>query len=122
MKRAPTIITIDFGETGVTLGDDFIYHTLPCDFTVIFVSAAPSVNDPDLTLDVNSSTDGDGQIAALSCADMDVPGTWKSTAMGGTNAPVTLSAGSKISYDLNDAAANTAIHIELWGFPGTVWS
>ena len=122
MKQAPTILSFDYGEVGVTPGDDFLYHTLPCDFTIIFVSAAPLADDADLTLDINSSTDGDGQIAALACADADVPGTWKSTAMGGTNDPVTLSAGSKISYDFNGAAANTVVHVEVWGFCGTEWS
>jgi len=122
MKESPTVLSFAYGEVGVTPGDDVLYHTLPCDFTIIFVEAAPEADDADLTLDINSSTDGDSQIAGISCADADVPGTWKSTAMGGTNAPVVLSAGSKISYDFNNAAANTVINWQVWGYCGTQWS
>ncbi len=122
MKESPTVLQFAYGEVGITPGDDVLYHTLPCDFTIIYVEAAPEANDADLTLDVNSSTDGDGVIAAMVCATAATPGTWKSIPMGGTNAPVVLSAGSKISYDFNGAAANTVIHWQVWGYTGTEWS
>jgi len=113
------MVVLDFidGEVGVTLGANFLYFYAPFDLTIVYITAAPSVDDPDLTLDVND--DGSGVITAVSCADQDVPGTWKSTHIsGGTNAPVTIAAGSKVSFDANSAAANTRLFIQIWALIG----
>jgi hypothetical protein len=120
MNERLVVMNIDAGEVGVTLGANFHYFTTPCDLTVIFVCATPSVDDAGLTLDIND--DGTGVIAALSCADADAPGTWKSKHMGGTNDPVTIAAGSKVSLDANNAAADTVLHVQIWALTGEVFA
>lgn len=105
---------------GNALGALFAYFYVPCDLTIIFVTAAPAVDDADLTIDIND--DGTGVITAIDCADKDVPGTWKSVHMGGTETPVTIAAGSLVSLDANDAAAATAVNVYIWGLTGEVFS
>lgn len=96
-----------FPGASAALGDGYGYYYCRHDLTVVYVSAAPSVDDPGLTLDIND--DGTAIIAALSCADADIPGEWESTHVGGTETPVTIAAGSKISFDANAAANATQI-------------
>jgi len=112
------LIVMDFaqGEVGVTLSTNYRYIIIPFTITVVAVSCSPSVDDSGLTIDIND--DGTGVIAAVDCADADVPGTWKSTHMGGTETPVTIAAGSKISFDANNAAANTVVHVQIWALTG----
>lgn len=119
-KETTSVITICEGEVGVTLGDNYQYFYAPCDMTVLYVTAAPSVNDADATIDIND--DATGVITAVDCSDLDVPGTWKSTAMSGTNAPVVIAAGSLVSLDANDAASGTRIMVQIWFLAGTAWS
>jgi len=115
---SPVVLSFMDGEVGVTLGDNYRYIFIPYDLTVIYVEASPSVDDGDLTIDIND--DASGVITAVDCADKDVPGTWKSTHVGGTNAPVTIPADSLCSFDANAAAANTAVLVHLWGLVGSI--
>ncbi len=120
MNERVVIISISDGQVGVTLGDGFNSFYAPCDLTVVYVTAAPSADDAGLTLDIND--DGTGVIEAIACADQNVPGTWKSTAMGGANAPVTIAAGSLVTLDANGAAVNTRIVGQIWALSGEVWA
>ena len=88
------------------------------DMTIVAVSVAPEVDDADATLDIDD--DGSNVISAISCADQNVPGTWKSTHVGGTNAPVHIAAGSLVSFDVNDGAAGTAFLVVIWALVGEV--
>lgn len=119
-KEMATVITICEGEVGVTLGALYQYYTVPCNCTVVYVTAAPSVDDADLTVDIND--DGTAAISAISCAVKATPGTWKSTSMGGTNDPVDVAAGSVLSLDANSAASGTRLMVSIWLELGTVWS
>lgn len=116
------LVVLDFveGEVGVTLGANFRYFTAPCDLTVVFMTCSPSVDDAGLTIDVND--DGSGVIAAVDCADQNVPGTWKSTHVGGSETPVRIAAGSLVSFDANNAAANTRAFIQMWCLTGEVFA
>lgn len=109
-----------FPGAAVALGDDYAYFTTPCDLTVVYVSAAPSQADADLTLDIND--DGSGVITAISCAVVATPGTWKSIHMGGANSPVHIAAGSKVSFDANGAANATQIVGFMLALTGEEWS
>ncbi len=120
MKENCQVMSIMDGETGVTLGADYASFIAPCDMTIIFVDAAPSVDDADATIDIED--DGTAVIESVSCAVKLVPGTWKSTAMGGTNDPVTIKAESVVSLTASDTAANTRIGVRIWFNAGTVWS
>lgn len=82
-------------------------------FTIVGVSVAPEVDDADATLDIDD--DGTNVITAVDASDANVPGTWKSTHVtGGTNEPVHVAAGSKVSFDINSGAVATAFHVVLF--------
>ena len=104
------------GEVGVTLGDNFRYFTTDVPLTIVGVSCSPSANDADLTIDIND--DGSAAIAAIACATKATPGTWKSTHLGGAQTPVSIAAGSKISFDANDAAADTRVGVLIFALVG----
>ena len=106
------VLSFSDGETGVTLGALYRYITVPCAMTIKFVSVSPSVDDASLTIDVND--DGTGVISTVDCSDTDVPGTWKSTAMGGSNAPVQVAAGSVLSLDANSATSGTRVLVHIY--------
>jgi hypothetical protein len=119
MSENLQVISFVEGEVGVTLGDNFRYFTVPFQMTIVAVTVSPSVDDADLTIDIND--DGTGVITAISCADQNVPGTWKSTHLtGGTETPVSVAAGSVISFDANSAAANTRVGIVIWALGGVL--
>lgn len=120
MNERIVVLDINDGEAGGSLGDNFRYFTIPCDLDVIFVSASPSVNDADATIDIND--DGTEVITAISCAVAATPGTWKSTHMGGTNAPVHLAAGSVISLDANSLDGDTRVFIQIYALVGELFS
>ncbi len=120
MKEGITVLSIMDGEVGVTLGADYHSFITPCDMTILYVDAAPSVNDADATIDIED--DGTAVIESVSCAVLATPGTWKSTAMGGANDPVVIAAGSVVSLTATDAAANTRIGVRIWFSAGTEWS
>lgn len=116
------LVTIDlpaiYPGAAAALGDAYAAITIPFDLTIIFVSAAPSADDAGLTLDIND--DGTAAIAALACATKATPGTWKSTHMGGSNAPVRVAAGSVLTFDANSAANATIIVGQIWALTGEV--
>lgn len=120
MNERMVVLAFNDGEVGVTLGANFRYFYAPCDLTIVYVTVSPSVDDSGLTIDIND--DGTGVVTAVDCSDLDVPGTWKTKHMGGTETPVTIAAGSKVSLDANSAAANTRVHVEIWALTGEVFS
>jgi len=112
------LIVMDFeqGEVGVTLGDNFRYISVPYSLTIVAVSCSPSVDNATLTIDIND--DGTGVITAVACATKATPGEWNSTHVGGTETPVRIAAGSVISFDANNAAADTVVHIQIYALVG----
>ena len=120
MNNRLVVINIDDGEVGVTLAATYHYFYAPCDMTIVYVCASPSADDAGLTVDIND--DGTAAIAALACATAATPGTWKSKHMGGAQDPVTIAAGSLVSLDANNAAADTRLAVQIWALTGEVWS
>ena len=120
MNDRLVVLSFHDGEVGVTLSTNYRYFTVPCNLTVVYMTASASANDTGLTIDLND--DASTAIAAVDAADADVPGTWKSTHMGGTNAPVNIAAGSVCSLDANAAAANTRVHVEIWALTGETFA
>jgi len=104
-------LCLEAGEVGVTLGNTFKYYTTLIPLTIVGVVAGASADDAGLTVDIND--DGTGVITAIACATAATPGTWKSTHLGGANAPVQVAAGSVLSLDANNAAADTRLHVSL---------
>jgi hypothetical protein len=88
------------------------------DMTIIGISVAPEKDDAGATLDVDD--DGSNVITAVDASDANVPGTWKSVHMGGTNAPVFVAAGSLVSFDINSGAVATAFHVVMYALLGAV--
>lgn len=105
-------------STGMSTNEAYFYAM--CDLTIIAVCVAPEEDDDGATLDINDDTTS--VIAAISCADADVPGTWKSTHMGGAETPVRIAAGSKVDFDLNSAANANVFNVDIWALTGEVWS
>ena len=108
------------GETGETLGANFLYWYQSVACTIVGMTCAPSVDDTGLTIDIND--DGSAAVSAVDCSDQNVPGTWLSTDLGGTNDPVAVAAGSKMSLDANSATANTRVHIVIWILVGETYA
>lgn len=84
--------------------------------TIIAVSAAPLEDDAGATVDIDD--DGTNVISGVDASDANVPGTWLSKHVGGTNAPVSIAKGSLVSFDLNNAAAGNAFFIHVWYLAG----
>lgn len=103
---------VDRGEVGVTLSTLYSYwYSPPYPVTVVYMTVSPNTDDASATIDLND--DGTGVIEGVDASDADVPGTWKSTHVGGTNAPVRVAANSKMSLDANSAASGTAFHVQI---------
>lgn len=97
-----------------------MYFYTPVDLTIVMVTVSPSTDDADADIDI--ADDGTDVIAAVDASDNDVPGTWKATGYGGTNSPVVISAGSKVSVNANDNANGTAFLVHIWALTGDVYS
>lgn len=92
------------------------YKYIPFDMTIIAVSVASLEDDGSATIDIND--DGTGVIEAIDASDKDVPGTWKSTHVGGTNDPVFVAAGSELTFDVNSGAAANRHDVDIWALIG----
>ena len=103
----------DFGEVGVTLGADFRTIKNIYDWVIEYVTAVPSTNDAGATLDIED--DGTAVIAGIDVSTAATPGEWKSTAVGGTNAPVSITAGSAISFTAGTIDSGTRITMAIYG-------
>lgn len=106
---------LDPDETAA-VGDAFLIRTLPVDITIVAVSVAPAEDDAGATLDIND--DGTGVITAIACATAATPGTWLTPGYGGTNTPVHVAAGSKLSLDINNGAAANNFLVDIWVLTG----
>jgi len=89
------------------LGANYAYFTMPCNGTLLYVSAAGAADDTGLALDVND--DGTAIVSAVDCADASAPGTWKSRHYGGSNDPVEIARGSVMSLTAANAANGNTI-------------
>lgn len=118
MNERLNVMSFQDGEVGITLGANFAYTDIFYDITIVAVAVAPSADDAGGTIDIND--DGTGVITAIDCSDQNVPGTWKSTHVGGTNAPVKVAAGSLLSLDGNSLASGTRVNVQIWFLAGTV--
>ncbi|MGB8644714.1 MAG: hypothetical protein WCF84_05720 [Anaerolineae bacterium] len=87
-----------------------IHSTVGC--TLVYVSANSSVDDAGLTCTVKG-----GSTALTSALDISATATtaeWKSTHVGGTAAPASVAAGTVVSLDFANAAADTRAWVTLW--------
>lgn len=93
------------------------YMNVPCDLTIVYVCANVDTDDAGADVDIND--DGVAAISAIDIADKEDPGEWISTAMGGAETPVFVAAGSELSIDVNDAAAQTTVQVHIWALTGS---
>ena len=119
MKERMTCISVTVVDPTQTnaLGDEAFVMKMPYDFTIVYVSAAPSVDDAAATLDIQD--DGTDIITGIDVSDQNAPGEWKTPDTEGTNTPVHVQRGSDLSFDFNSAAAGTAFTVQLWGLIGS---
>lgn len=92
------------------------YINVPFNLTLVYVCASVGTDDVGADLDVH--VDGTAIITALDIADKEDPGEWKSTHVGGAEAPVKIAAGSEISFDVNDIEINVVVYVDLWFLMG----
>jgi len=98
------------------LGANYIYWMAQFDMTIVGVSAAPSADEASGSIDIND--DGSGVITAVGCSDQDVPGEWQASGYGGTNTPVYVEAGSKMSIDANSFENGIQAAIVIYALVG----
>jgi len=119
MNEKVTVISITQGEVGGAIGDACHTITVPYDLTIVFVCVSSNADQATQTVDIND--DASGVITAIDAADASVPGTWKSTHMGGANAPVVVAAGSKLTFDVNNNTdTNAKVMIQIWALTGAL--
>ena len=118
MKERMICITFMNGEVGVTLGALYAYTTTVTNLTIVAVSVSPNADDSGATIDIDD--DGTNIITGIDCSDQNVPGTWLSTEVGGTNTPVDVAAGSLLALDGNSFAANTTANVHIYCLTGIV--
>lgn len=111
-------ISLFAGETGTTLSTNYLHTIVPFSGTIVGVCASTNVDDANITVDVNIG--GSTAIAAIAVTDQDAPGSWLSTHLGGTNAPVAFAADAEISLDANNADANTAVTVQIYILVGSL--
>lgn len=99
------------------LGADYAVFYAPCDLTIVYVSVAPSVDDADVTLDIED--DGTAVISGIAAAVAATPGTWKAKGYGGSETPVRIAAGSKISLTAANTANGTSLLGHIWALTGS---
>jgi len=88
------------------------YWTVPFDIVVVGVCVSPLEDDAGATLDVDD--DGSNVISGIDASDANVPGTWSTPELGGTQTPVRIAANSKVSFDINNGAASNNFYISVW--------
>lgn len=119
-ERLVTICVTD-GEVGGSIGDAYRTITVPCDMAIIYACASSNADQATQTVDIND--DAVEIIGDIDAADASVPGTWKSTHMGGANAPIKVAAGSKLTLDLNNNTdTNAKVMVQIWALTGEVFS
>ena len=99
-----------------TLGGSALLQYIPFDITIIAVTVSPMEDDASATIDIQD--DGTDVITGIDASDQDVPGTWLSTHVGGTNTPVTIGATSELEIDINSAAAANRFDVAIWVLVG----
>lgn len=70
---------------------------------------------------IDIQDDGTDVITAVAAGTAGTPGTWKSTAIGGANAPVVVAADSSVEIDVNLTAGSTPTadyHVDIWALIG----
>lgn len=118
MKERLVILPVKEGEVGVTLGDLFAYKKIFLNGTIVGIEVAISIDDADLTVDVDNVTDSSAVATAIVAATKASPGSWLTPGYGGTNTPIKIDAGDILSFDANSAAANTTIAVNIWFLTG----
>jgi hypothetical protein len=118
MKERLVILSVKEGEVGVTLGDLFAYKLILLNGTIVAITVSISIDDAGLDVDVDNVTGSSAIATAIEAATKASPGSWLTEGYGGTNTPVKVDAGDIISFDVNDAAANTTVQVDIWMLTG----
>lgn len=120
MKERLVIFGVKEGEVGVTLSTLFAYTKVPLNGTIVAIIVSISIDDAGLDIDVDNVTDSSAIATAIVAATKASPGSWLTEGYGGTNTPVKVDAGDILSFDVNDAAANTTVQVDIWMLTGEV--
>jgi hypothetical protein len=87
-------------------------------FTLVGASlCAEALTGTPTAFDVDVQDDGSDVITALAAHTAGTPGTWLSTALGGSNDPVHVAADSTVEIDVNFTGGSSPTadyHVQLW--------
>jgi len=103
----------------VAMGDNEVAWTTPINITIVSVSAAATADDTGALVQIVD--DGTDVIANVDAHLTATPGTWLSTAVGGTNAPVEIAADSVIELDMDAFAVGVGCTVVIGYLPGVVY-
>jgi hypothetical protein len=92
---------------------------IPFDATLVYASVSPFEDDTGAVMDIQD--DGTDIVTGIDASDHDVPGVWKSTHCGGTNAPIQIAAGSELELDFDAGAAANRFDVVLLFLTGSNW-
>ena len=102
----------------VAMGDGEVAWTTATNLTIVYVSGAPTADDTGGTIDIQVA--GSDVITAIDCHLTATPGTWISTALGGTNTPVAVAAAAIVELDFNAYAVGVGCNVVIGFQQGTV--
>jgi len=105
-------ITVSDPTEGAAVGQGEAFYIPPLDETIVYACAAPRDDDPGATVDIQDDTAD--IITAIDASDANVPGTWTSTHLGGSETPQRVAAGSKVEFDINNAAVANQFYITVY--------
>ena len=105
----------------VAMGDGEVVWTAARNFTIVYVSAAPTADDSSGNKREEGIISADTDIiAGITCDTAATPGRWLSTHVGGDNAPVQVAADSVMNLDFNSLAVGVGATVVIGILEGTV--
>ena len=104
-RLVPMVFTIEAQDDA----DGVIEFDVPVGMTILGVSlCAEAFTGTPTAFTIDIQDDGtDTAISALAASTAGTPGTWYTPALGGTNAPVHIAAGSDVEVDVNLAGGSS---------------
>jgi len=102
------LVPIAFNLVGQADADGVIEFDMPVGMTILGVSlCAEAFTGTPTAFTVDIQDDGTDVITAIAASTAGTPGTWLTPALGGTEIPVHIAAGSDVEIDVNLSAGST---------------
>jgi hypothetical protein len=92
---------------------------IPFGATLVYAAVSPFNDDSGAVMDIQDDTVD--IVTGIDASDHDVPGEWRSTHVGGTNAPIQIAAGSELELDFDSGAAANRFDVVIGLLVGRTW-